>query len=176
LGYSDFSEWMLAHSDSTYYQQSEKKRAEVFAKVEPSLTYLDALVLESKHAHAETRLEQSQEDYRRLADELRLQREEAQLLEQRLKQQREEYEQLKQQQDKFEDSLNEDRRLNAMVQEVLRQHGPSLHNEIWAAIFQYLARHNEEHRGKRVNLEHMRKEILRFVQKRRRHNNSNNTG
>jgi hypothetical protein len=29
LGYSDFSEWLIGHAGSTYYQQSEKKRAEV---------------------------------------------------------------------------------------------------------------------------------------------------
>lgn len=70
LGYSDFSEWFLAHSGSTYYQQTEKKRAEIFAKVEPSLTYLDTLQLEGRRASMESQLAQQQEDYRKLAHEL----------------------------------------------------------------------------------------------------------
>jgi integrase len=86
LGYSDYSEWFIAHSGSTYYQQSEKKRAEIFSKVEPSLTYLDTLALEGKHAHMETRLEQQQDDYRRVVDELRLERERTQRLAEDLEQ------------------------------------------------------------------------------------------
>jgi integrase len=86
LGYGDFSEWFLAHSGSTYYQQSEKKRAEIFAKVEGSLTYLDTLALEGKHAHMETRLEQQQDDYRRVVDELRLERDRTQRLAEDLEQ------------------------------------------------------------------------------------------
>jgi hypothetical protein len=46
-GFHDYSERFILHAGSTYYQQTEKKRAEVFAKVELSLTYLDTLQLES---------------------------------------------------------------------------------------------------------------------------------
>ncbi len=40
LGYSDFSEWMIGHAGSTYYQKSEKERMEVFRKLEPYLTWM----------------------------------------------------------------------------------------------------------------------------------------
>lgn len=73
LGYSDYSEWFIGHAGSTYYQQSEKKRAEIFANVEPSLTYLDTLALQGQHADMERQLVRSQDDYRKLAEELRRQ-------------------------------------------------------------------------------------------------------
>jgi hypothetical protein len=40
LGYSDFSEWMIGHAGSTYYQKSEKERMEIFRKLEPYLTWI----------------------------------------------------------------------------------------------------------------------------------------
>ncbi len=40
LGYSDFSEWMIGHAGSTYYQKSEKERMEVFRKLQPYLTWM----------------------------------------------------------------------------------------------------------------------------------------
>jgi hypothetical protein len=58
MGYSDFSEWMIGHAGSTYYQKSEKERMEVFRKLEPYLTYLDVASLESKGADMETKTEQ----------------------------------------------------------------------------------------------------------------------
>jgi integrase len=41
LGYSDFSEFILGHSGSTYYRRSDKDKAELSKKIEPYLTYLD---------------------------------------------------------------------------------------------------------------------------------------
>jgi integrase len=38
LGYSDYSEWMIGHGGSTYYQKPEKERMEVFRKLESYLT------------------------------------------------------------------------------------------------------------------------------------------
>ena len=58
LGYSDFSEWMIGHAGSTYYQKSEKERMEVFKKLERYLTYLDVESLEAKGADVEARTEQ----------------------------------------------------------------------------------------------------------------------
>jgi hypothetical protein len=58
LGYSDFSEWMIGHAGSTYYQKSEKERMEVFRKLEPYLTYLDVASLEAKGADVESKTQQ----------------------------------------------------------------------------------------------------------------------
>ena len=58
LGYSDFSEWMIGHAGSTYYQKSEKERMEVFKKLEPYLTYLDVASLEAKGADVESKTQQ----------------------------------------------------------------------------------------------------------------------
>jgi integrase len=58
LGYSDFSEWMIGHAGSTYYQKSEKERIELFRKLEPYLTYLDVASLEAKGADVEAKTQQ----------------------------------------------------------------------------------------------------------------------
>jgi hypothetical protein len=58
LGYSDFSEWMIGHAGSTYYQKSEKERIEVFKKLESYLTYLDVASLEAKGADVESKTQQ----------------------------------------------------------------------------------------------------------------------
>jgi integrase len=55
LGYSDFSEWMIGHAGSTYYQKSEKERMDLFRKLEPYLTYLDVASLEAKGADVESK-------------------------------------------------------------------------------------------------------------------------
>ncbi|MGH9876198.1 MAG: tyrosine-type recombinase/integrase, partial [Nitrososphaerales archaeon] len=57
LGYGDFSEWMLGHSGSPYYEQSEKDRAEVWRKVEPYLTFLDVSAIEARQRDIESELE-----------------------------------------------------------------------------------------------------------------------
>jgi hypothetical protein len=58
LGYSDFSEWMIGHAGSTYYQKSEKERMEVFRKLEQYITYLDLASLEAKGADVESKTQQ----------------------------------------------------------------------------------------------------------------------
>jgi len=58
LGYSDFSEWMIGHAGSTYYQKSEKERMDLFRKLEPYLTYLDVASLEAKGADVESKTQQ----------------------------------------------------------------------------------------------------------------------
>ena len=58
LGYSDFSEWMIGHAGSTYYQKSEKDRMGLFKKIEPYLTYLDVASLEAKGADVEAKTQQ----------------------------------------------------------------------------------------------------------------------
>jgi hypothetical protein len=58
LGYSDFSEWMIGHGGSTYYQKSEKERMDLFRKLESYLTYLDVASLEAKGADVESKTQQ----------------------------------------------------------------------------------------------------------------------
>jgi len=58
LGYSDFSEWMIGHAGSTYYQKSEKERMDLFRKLESYLTYLDVASLEAKGADVEAKTQQ----------------------------------------------------------------------------------------------------------------------
>jgi integrase len=58
LGYSDFSEWMIGHAGSTYYQKSEKERMDLFKKLEPYHTYLDVASLEAKGADVESKTQQ----------------------------------------------------------------------------------------------------------------------
>jgi integrase len=61
-GHQDYSEWFIGHSASTYYQKSEKEKAELFRKMEPYLTYLDVTGLEAKGADQDTRISQLQTD------------------------------------------------------------------------------------------------------------------
>jgi integrase len=58
LGYSDFSEWYIGHSGSTYYRRSDKDKFELFRKIEPYLTFLDQTTLERKGADQQTRIEE----------------------------------------------------------------------------------------------------------------------
>lgn len=58
LGYSDFSEWMIGHAGSAYYQKSEKERITLFRKLEHYLTCLDVASLEAKGAEVEAMTEQ----------------------------------------------------------------------------------------------------------------------
>jgi integrase len=46
LGYSEFSEWFIGHAGSTYWRKKDFEKAEIFRKVEPSLTFLDFPSLE----------------------------------------------------------------------------------------------------------------------------------
>jgi hypothetical protein len=46
LGYSDFSEWFIGHSGSTYWTKKDSDKGEIFRKVEPYLTFLNIVKLE----------------------------------------------------------------------------------------------------------------------------------
>ena len=41
LGYSDYSEWYIGHSGSTYWRKKDSEKEELFKKIEPYLTFLD---------------------------------------------------------------------------------------------------------------------------------------
>jgi hypothetical protein len=48
LGYSDFSEYFIGHSGSSYWQKKDSEKAQIFRKIEPYLTFLDIVNLERK--------------------------------------------------------------------------------------------------------------------------------
>jgi hypothetical protein len=64
LGYSDYSEWFIGHAGSTYYRKSEKEKADLFRKIESSLTFLDFPSLERKGADVQSKIDVlEQENY-----------------------------------------------------------------------------------------------------------------
>jgi Phage integrase family len=67
LGYSDFSEWFIGHSGSTYWTKKESEKTEIFRKVEPYLTFLDFAKLEAKGADVETKLQDKDKQIEALA-------------------------------------------------------------------------------------------------------------
>jgi hypothetical protein len=62
LGYGDYSEWFIGHEASTYWREKEYKKAELFHKIEPYLTYLDNSILEARGADIQTKLEDREKE------------------------------------------------------------------------------------------------------------------
>jgi integrase len=60
LGYQDFSEYFIGHSQSTYWRKPEAEKVQLFHKIEPYLTYLDYSELEAKGADVETKLQEKE--------------------------------------------------------------------------------------------------------------------
>lgn len=58
LGYSDYSEWFIGHSGSTYWRKKDNEKAEIFKKIEPYLTFLNVPQLERQGADLETKIEE----------------------------------------------------------------------------------------------------------------------
>ena len=58
LGYSDYSEWFIGHSDSTYWRKKDNEKAEIFQKIEPYLTFLNVQQLKRQGADLETKIEE----------------------------------------------------------------------------------------------------------------------
>jgi hypothetical protein len=58
LGYSDYSEWFIGHSGSTYWRKKDNKKAEIFQKIEPYLTFLNVQQLKRQGADLETKIEE----------------------------------------------------------------------------------------------------------------------
>jgi hypothetical protein len=58
LGYSDFSEFMIGHSSSTYYRRTIDEKAALFRKIEPYLTFLDYQQLERRGADISAQLQE----------------------------------------------------------------------------------------------------------------------
>ena len=61
LGYSDFSEWFIGHSGSTYWTKKDSEKAEIFRKVEPYLTFLNIPQLERQGADIQSKVEELEE-------------------------------------------------------------------------------------------------------------------
>ena len=60
LGYSDYSEWFIGHSGSTYWKKKDHEKAEMFKKIEPYLTFLNITQLTRQGADLESKLEELQ--------------------------------------------------------------------------------------------------------------------
>ncbi len=61
LGYSDYSEYFIGHSGSTYWQKKENEKAELFQKIEPYLTFLNIHELERHGADIQSKIEELEE-------------------------------------------------------------------------------------------------------------------
>ena len=61
LGYSDYSEWFIGHSGSTYWRKKESEKAELFKKIEPYLTFLNVHQLERQGADIQSKVEELEE-------------------------------------------------------------------------------------------------------------------
>ena len=58
LGYSDYSEWFIGHSGSTYYRKKESEKVEIFRKIEPYLIFLNVYQLERQGADIQAKIEE----------------------------------------------------------------------------------------------------------------------
>ena len=61
LGYSDYSEYFIGHSGSTYWRKKDSDKAEIFRKIEPYLTFLNIHQLERQGADIQTKVEELEE-------------------------------------------------------------------------------------------------------------------
>ena len=61
LGYSDYSEYFIGHSGSTYWRKKDSEKAEIFRKIEPYLTFLNIHQLERQGADIQTKVEELEE-------------------------------------------------------------------------------------------------------------------
>jgi hypothetical protein len=57
LGYSDYSEWFIGHSGSTYWRKKESEKAKLFRKIEPYLTFLNIHQLERQGADIQSKVQ-----------------------------------------------------------------------------------------------------------------------
>ena len=58
LGYSDYSEYFIGHSGSTYWQKKDSEKAELFNKIKPYLTFLSIHELERHGADIQSKIEE----------------------------------------------------------------------------------------------------------------------
>ena len=67
---SDFSEWLLGHSGSTYFSIKEKEKVELYRKCEPYLTFLDYATVESVGQDFESKLQERDSQIKALRQEM----------------------------------------------------------------------------------------------------------
>jgi integrase len=67
LGYSDFSDFFIGHSGSTYWRNKDSEKAELFRKIEPYLTFLNIIQLERQGADIKRKMDELEELNRSLA-------------------------------------------------------------------------------------------------------------
>jgi integrase len=58
LGYSDYSEWFIGHSGSTYYRKKKSEKIDIFIKIEPYLTFLNVHQLERQGADIQSKIDE----------------------------------------------------------------------------------------------------------------------
>jgi hypothetical protein len=58
---SDYSEWFIGHSGSTYWRKKESDKAELFKKIESYLTFLNIHQLERQGADIQSKVEELEE-------------------------------------------------------------------------------------------------------------------
>ncbi len=61
LGYVDYFEYFIGHSNSTYWHKKDSEKAEIFLKIEPYLTFLNVLQLGRQGADIQTKVEELEE-------------------------------------------------------------------------------------------------------------------
>jgi hypothetical protein len=61
LGFSDFSEYFIGHSGSTYWRKKDSEKAEIFHKIEPYLTFPNIHQLERQGADIQSKVEELEE-------------------------------------------------------------------------------------------------------------------
>ena len=55
---SDYSEWFIGHSSSTYYRKKESEKIDIFRKIEPYLTFLNVYQLERQGADIQSKIDE----------------------------------------------------------------------------------------------------------------------
>jgi integrase len=68
LGFQDYAEFTLGHSNSTYWRKGEKTKYALFKKIEPHMLLLDQSTLEQKGKDQESRIEYLEQENYELKD------------------------------------------------------------------------------------------------------------
>jgi integrase len=70
LGYTDFADFTLGHSNSTYWRKSDKDKYVLFQKIAPHLVLLDQTTIQRQGADQQSRIEHLEKENVRLSNEL----------------------------------------------------------------------------------------------------------
>lgn len=72
LGFADFSEWLIGHEGSMYWNVEDGEKVKVFRKVEEALTFLDTAILEQMGADMQTQLQHEREQRLTLQEQMQI--------------------------------------------------------------------------------------------------------